>query len=77
MACAGLSGLQTSISTPELVRGVQLLDISLRMAHLKRMSPPAQGAISAIQYVLRETNIGRAFFKNVARPEVCSGWVVV
>lgn len=35
----GLAALEASISRPDLVNGVQLIDISLRGLHEKRTSP--------------------------------------
>ncbi|MEW5304367.1 MAG: hypothetical protein WDW36_006980 [Sanguina aurantia] len=62
----GLAGLQASITHPELVRGVQLLDISLRGLHASRINPLARPFLSAFQKLLRETDLGTAFFGTVA-----------
>jgi hypothetical protein len=52
------------------VRGVQLIDISLRGLHVKRTPPLLRPFIAAFQRLLRETSIGKAFFGNVATPRV-------
>jgi hypothetical protein len=72
-ARAGLAGLRAAIDAPERVRGVQLIDISLRGLHEQRTSPLARPFIAAFQRLLRETSIGQAFFGNVATPQVGPG----
>lgn len=62
----GLAALQTSIIAPELVNGVQCLDISLRGLHIKRQAPLQRPFVAAFQRLLRETQAGQAFFANVA-----------
>jgi hypothetical protein len=53
-----------------LVRGVQLLDISLRGLHVDRTPAWLRPFVAALQRVLRETQLGQAFFGNVATPQV-------
>ena len=48
----------------------QLIDISLRNLHVTRQSPFARPFVAAFQRLLRETDIGRLFFKSVAKPQV-------
>ncbi|GIL72233.1 hypothetical protein Vretimale_293 [Volvox reticuliferus] len=62
----GLAGLQASIVAPELVQGVQCIDISLRGLHVKRQAPWQRPLVAAFQRFLRETDAGKAFFANVA-----------
>jgi len=45
--------------------GLVLIDISLRMLHKKKQSVFIAPFVSAIQYVLRETQLGSYFFKQV------------
>lgn len=45
--------------------GLVLIDISLRMLHKKKQSAFIAPFVSAIQYVLRETQLGSYFFKQV------------
>lgn len=66
----GLAGLQAAINAPELVRGVQVINISLRGLHVKRQQPWLRPLVAAFQRLLRETSIGAAFFGNVATPRV-------
>lgn len=61
------------------VSGVVILNISLRMLHEKKQSPLGKPFVTALQYVLRETAIGPAFFGSVATvreglPTGCLGW---
>jgi len=58
-------GLQCAVSAPELVAGVAVIDISLRMLHVKKQSLFIRPLVSALQTMLRETSLGTAFFKQV------------
>ena len=41
---SGIAGLQAAVDAPEKVRGVQLMNVSLRMLHTtKQARPPLQG----------------------------------
>ncbi|GLC34735.1 hypothetical protein PLESTB_001229200 [Pleodorina starrii] len=62
----GLAGLQASLVSPQLVQGVQCLDISLRGLHVKRQPAWQRPLVAALQRLLRETDVGKAFFANVA-----------
>ena len=62
----GLAALQAAIYAPDRVRGVQLIDISLRGLHVDRQPPLARPLIAALQRLLRDTAAGRAFFAGVA-----------
>jgi pimeloyl-ACP methyl ester carboxylesterase len=64
----GLVGLQTAVSRPELVRGIILMNISLRLLHAKKQPFFIRPFVSTLQYVLRESGLGRLFFKQVATP---------
>lgn len=64
----GVAALQAAATRPDLVKGVILINISMRMLHIKKQSFFQKPIVSTIQKVLRETDIGRNFFKNVATP---------
>ncbi|GAB5031369.1 epoxide hydrolase 4-like [Nannochloropsis oceanica] len=65
----GLVGLQLAVDRPSLVRGVMLLNISLRMLHLKKQPWYLKPFVKALQTTLRETRLGQLFFAQVATPE--------
>ncbi|WIA19379.1 hypothetical protein OEZ85_004004 [Tetradesmus obliquus] len=64
----GLAGLKAGILRPDLVRGVQLINISLRGLHVERQQPWQRPLVAAFQRLLRETSLGSAFFGSVATP---------
>ncbi|GMH86963.1 hypothetical protein TrVE_jg3485 [Triparma verrucosa] len=59
-------GLQTSISHPSKISSCTILDPSLRLLNVKRQSPFVRPFVRGLQYLLRESDIGSAFFGNVA-----------
>jgi pimeloyl-ACP methyl ester carboxylesterase len=63
-----VAGLQAALDNAEAVRGVMLLDPSLRMLHVRRQNPLQVPLTSALQTLLRETPVGLAFFDAVAKP---------
>lgn len=65
----GVVGLQAAVTQPTLVKGVVLIDISLRMLHVKKQSPLVRPVVSLLQTVLRETGVGQVFFKQVAQTQ--------
>jgi pimeloyl-ACP methyl ester carboxylesterase len=65
----GVVGLQAAVTRPDLIKGVVLMNISLRMLHVKKQPPIQRPLTSLLQTTLRETGIGKAFFEQVARPE--------
>ena len=65
----GVAGLQAAVDDKALVRGVVLLNISLRGLHVTKQPPFAKPFIKALQTTLRTTDVGKAFFGNVARAE--------
>ena len=65
----GMVGMQAALTRPDLVKGIILIDVSLRLLHVKKQSPLTKPFVSLLQTVLRETNIGKSFFKSVAQPE--------
>ena len=66
----GLVGLIAAIKRPDLVKGVVLINMSLRMLHTEKQSPFQRPITSAIQTLLRETSIGKNFFSQVAKLDV-------
>jgi len=64
----GLVGLQLAVDNPKLVKGVMLLNISLRMLHLKNQPWYLKPFVKALQTTLRETSLGKLFFAQVATP---------
>lgn len=64
----GSVGLQLAVEYPTLVKGVALLDPSLRMLHFTKQGLFEKPFVPAIQWVLRETSIGDFFFGLVATP---------
>ena len=66
MAGAGLAALQAAIDCPEKVRGVQLLDISLRMLHIRNQPAWKKPLVKGLQNVLRNTPVGGFFFKQAS-----------
>eukprot|EP00878_Enallax_costatus_P002483 GHUV01002663.1.p1 GENE.GHUV01002663.1~~GHUV01002663.1.p1 ORF type:complete len:406 (+),score=72.01 GHUV01002663.1:129-1220(+) len=64
----GLAGLTAGILRPDLVKSVQLINISLRGLHVERQQPWQRPLVAALQRVLKETPLGAAFFGSVATP---------
>jgi hypothetical protein len=83
----GVAGLQLCLDRPDLVKGIMLLNISLRMLHIKKQPVLLRPFVAALQTALRETFLGALFFGQVATPkgvrnvleQVCCGcgWVYV
>ncbi|KAM7497498.1 hypothetical protein LguiA_021912 [Lonicera macranthoides] len=65
----GLVGLQAAVMKPEICKGILLLNISLRMLHIKKQPWYGRPLIRSFQNLLRNTNLGKFFFKAVATPE--------
>ncbi|XP_062082202.1 pheophytinase, chloroplastic [Humulus lupulus] len=65
----GVVGLQAEIMEPSICKGIMLLNISLRMLHIKKQPWFARPFIRSFQNLLRNTAIGQYFFKTVATPE--------
>ena len=64
----GIVGLQAAATAPSLARGVQLLDVSLRMLHVTKQAAWQRPAVAAVQALLRDTPLGPAFFASLAKP---------
>ena len=72
LACnsvGGVAGLATAVNAPEKVRGVVLMNISLRGLHITKQPAFMRPFVSALQRTLRETSIGRQFFGTVAKAD--------
>ncbi|KAM7502858.1 hypothetical protein LguiB_001762 [Lonicera macranthoides] len=65
----GLVGLQAAVMKPEICKGILLLNISLRMLHIKKQPWYGRPLIRSFQNLLRNTDLGKFFFKAVATPE--------
>ncbi|PQQ13273.1 pheophytinase chloroplastic isoform X2 [Prunus yedoensis var. nudiflora] len=65
----GLVGLQAAVMEPQLCKGIMLLNISLRMLHIKKQPWYGRPLIRSFQNLLRNTDVGKYFFKTVATPE--------
>jgi len=63
----GVAGLQAAVDAPEKVRGIVLMNISLRGLHITKQPPFARPFVKALQRTLRETAIGKSFFGSVAK----------
>ncbi|KAJ6791497.1 pheophytinase, chloroplastic isoform X1 [Iris pallida] len=65
----GVVGLQAAIMEPQVCKGILLLNISLRMLHIKKQPWYGKPFIKSFQSLLRNTGVGKLFFKAVATPE--------
>ncbi|GAB4815280.1 hypothetical protein N2152v2_002326 [Parachlorella kessleri] len=65
----GLAGLQTALDAPQLVRGVQIMNISLRNLHIKKQPAWQRPLLAAFQRTLRDGPLGRWFFQSLATPQ--------
>eukprot|EP01038_Epipyxis_sp_PR26KG_P013760 gene13760-18453_t len=65
----GVAGLQSAVQRPDLIKGIVLIDISLRMLHIKKQNPALKPFVKILQNTLRETNVGKTFFKQIATPK--------
>jgi len=57
------------LDRPDLVHGILLLNISLRMLHAKKQPVLLKPFVKGLQTLLRETPVGAAFFGQVATPQ--------
>ncbi|KAF5833880.1 Alpha/Beta hydrolase protein, partial [Dunaliella salina] len=65
----GLAGLEAGIAREDLVKGVQLMDISLRGLNFRRIPQWQHPFLRAFQRLLRESALGAAFFSSIAKPQ--------
>ena len=67
---AGLTGLQAAVDDPSKVRAVQIMNISLRMLHIKNQPAWKKPFVRGIQSLFRDTPLGTLFFNQVANTGV-------
>ncbi|KAG6535104.1 hypothetical protein ZIOFF_000058 [Zingiber officinale] len=65
----GVVGLQAAVMQPQICKGIFLLNISLRMLHIKKQPWYGRPFILSFQSFLRNTAVGKLFFKAIATPE--------
>ncbi|KAE8036940.1 hypothetical protein FH972_009571 [Carpinus fangiana] len=65
----GVVGLQAAVMVPQICKGIILLNISLRMLHITKQPWFGKPLIRSFQSLLRNTALGKYFYKNVATPE--------
>ncbi|XP_039130230.1 uncharacterized hydrolase YugF [Dioscorea cayenensis subsp. rotundata] len=65
----GVVGLQAAVLKPQVCKGIVLLNISLRMLHIKKQPWYGRPFIKSFQSILRNTALGKLFFNAVATPE--------
>ncbi|KAK2986554.1 hypothetical protein RJ640_022432, partial [Escallonia rubra] len=65
----GLVGLQAAVLEPQKCKGILLLNISLRMLHIKKQPWFGRPLIRSFQSLLRNTALGKFFFNSVATPD--------
>lgn len=65
----GVVGLQAAVMDRNVCRGLLLLNISLRMLHIKKQSWYTRPLVKSFQGILRNTDLGKMFYKAVATPK--------
>ncbi|WOL15225.1 hypothetical protein Cni_G24006 [Canna indica] len=65
----GVVSLQAAVMQPQICKGIMLLNISLRMLHIKKQPWFGRPFIKSFQSLLRNTAVGKLFFKAIATPE--------
>ncbi|XP_068477130.1 uncharacterized protein [Phaseolus vulgaris] len=65
----GVVGLQAAVLAPHICRGIVLLNISLRMLHIKKQPWYGKPFIRSFQRLLRDTAVGKFFYKTIATKE--------
>ena len=65
----GVAGLQASLTqdNSKIIKGIILIDISLRLLHVTKQNPLQRVVVPVIQRLFRETFIGKYFFKQVKK----------
>ncbi|XP_011025150.1 PREDICTED: pheophytinase, chloroplastic [Populus euphratica] len=62
----GVVGLQAAVIDSQICKGIMLLNISLRLLHIKKQPWFGRPFIRSFQSLLRNTALGKSFFKSVA-----------
>ncbi|KAA8542965.1 hypothetical protein F0562_024111 [Nyssa sinensis] len=65
----GVVGLQAAVMEPQICKGIVILNISLRMLHIKKQPWYGRPLIKSFQSLLRNTALGKFFYRTVATPE--------
>lgn len=65
----GLVGLQAAFMESQICKGILLINISLRMLHIKKQPWLGRPFIRSFQSLLRNTAVGKFFFQSVATPQ--------
>ncbi|KAJ7005297.1 hypothetical protein NC653_009944 [Populus alba x Populus x berolinensis] len=65
----GVVGLQAAVIDSQICKGIMLLNISLRLLHIKKQPWFGRPFIRSFQSLLRNTALGKSFFKSVASSE--------
>lgn len=65
----GLAGLQAAVDDPSLIKGVQVINISLRMLHISKQPAWQRPLVLALQNSLRTTALGPWFFGQIANKQ--------
>ena len=63
----GVAGLQAAVDDARWIRGVVLINVSLRGLHVTKQPAVIRPFVKALQTTLRETSVGKSFFATVAR----------
>lgn len=63
----GVAGLQAALAydPKNMIQGIVLIDVSLRLLHVTKQNPLQRVVVPIIQRILRESDIGKYFFKQV------------
>eukprot|EP00249_Psilotum_nudum_P006458 c19785_g1_i1 orf=288-1397(-) len=62
----GIVGLQAALVDPKTVQGLVLLNISLRLLHVRKQQWFKKPFVKVFQHLLRNTDLGKRFFEAVA-----------
>ncbi|MCO5562532.1 hypothetical protein L7F22_016159 [Adiantum nelumboides] len=65
----GIVGLQAALYDSDSIKGLILLNISLRMLHIKKQQWFVRPFVRTFQNLLRRTDLGKRFFQAVATPQ--------
>jgi pimeloyl-ACP methyl ester carboxylesterase len=68
-SAGGLAALQTSVTRPDIVQGLLLLDCSMRHMHVRNQPALLHPLIAAYQWLLHDTPVGHWVYQDlVTRP---------
>lgn len=73
----GITGMQAAVAeasrrsdaAQRRIKGIMLIDLSLRMLHVTKTAPAARPLVAALQNALYSSPLGDGFFANVATKE--------